>query len=135
MLIAGMFTEDRCLRLRNQQTSSGRKVFVTHKGPRQKGLFKRREEIEFPVDRPEDFEQLLKALGYQPAMVVEKKRRVWQIGDCEVALDDVKLLGCYVEIEGPDEKKISEIQESLGLADLPHIQESYACLINKKHER
>ena len=62
-------------------------------------------------------------------MIVDKKRRVWQLGDCEVALDELPLLGDFVEIEGPDEETIATVQKSLGLTDLPHITESYASLI------
>jgi len=52
--------------------------------------------------------------------------------DCEVALDQLPLIGDFVEIEGPDEAKIATVQKSLGLTDLPHITESYASLVAKK---
>ena len=68
-------------------------------------------------------------------MVVEKKRRVWQLGGCEVALDRLPLLGDFVEIEGPDDEKIADVQERLGLAYLPHILESYACLTERRSRR
>jgi adenylate cyclase class IV len=68
-------------------------------------------------------------------LVVEKKRRVWRLGDCEIALDRLPLLGDFVEIEGPDDEKIADAQRSLGLADLPHIIESYAALVDERlHE-
>ena len=71
-------------------------------------------------------------------MAVEKKRCLWRLDGCEVALDDVPLLGNFVEIEGPDVEKITHVQKRLGLADVPHIPRSYASLIrdklhNKKH--
>ncbi len=37
-----------------------------------------------------------------------------------------------MEIEGPDEEQIAEVQEKLGLADLPHIPQSYAFMIKNK---
>jgi hypothetical protein len=40
-----------------------------------------------------------------------------------------------VEIEGPDDRSIADIQRSLGLADLPHIPESYAALMIEKLRR
>ena len=65
-------------------------------------------------------------------MSIEKKRRLWRLSDCEVALDELPLLGCFVEIEGPDERTIADVQKTLGLSLLPHIQKSYAALMRKK---
>jgi predicted adenylyl cyclase CyaB len=76
--------------------------------------------------------RLLSELGYEEMLVVEKKRRLWRLDRCEVALDDLPLLGCFVEIEGPDEKEIADVQERLGLLDLPHIAKSYAHLIKEQ---
>jgi adenylate cyclase class 2 len=64
---------------------------------------------------------------------VEKKRRLWQLGGCSVALDQLPSLGDFVEIEGPDENTITNVQQDLGLADLSHIGKSYAQLISEKH--
>ena len=72
------------------------------------------------------------ALEYEKVLVFEKKRRIWRLGDCKIALDELPLLGSFVEIEGPDDKKIADVQKNLGLADLPHITESYASLVAKK---
>jgi adenylate cyclase class IV len=47
-------------------------------------------------------------------------------------LDQLPLLGDFVEIEGPDEEKIATAQEKLGLSDLSHIAEGYASLVAKK---
>jgi adenylate cyclase class 2 len=111
---------------------SKEQVVITFKGPRKKGRFKQRQEIQFEVGDPRPAEQFLAALGYGRALVFQKSRRVWRLGKCEVALDKLPLLGTFVEIEGPDEKKIAEVQKKLGLADLPHIPESYAVLMERK---
>ena len=58
-------------------------------------------------------EKLLIALGYKKKMLIEKTRRLYKLGGCEVALDYLKLLGEYVEIEGPGEKEIHEVQKCL----------------------
>jgi len=42
------------------------------------------------------------------------------------------LIGKFVEIEGPDEQIIADVQRSLGLSDLPHIKKSYAGLITAR---
>jgi len=123
---------DRCLRLRKQMVDKNESFFLTYKGAKEKSNFKKRQEIELGIKDADLARKLFSALGYEQVLVVEKKRRVWQLGTCEVALDQLPLLGDFVEIEGPDEEKIATVQKSLGLADLPHITESYASLVSKK---
>ncbi len=123
---------DRCVRLRKQMVGKNESFFLTYKGAKEKSNLKRRQEIEFEIKDADSVRKLLSALGYEQSLVVEKKRRLWQLGDCEVALDRLPLLGDFVEIEGPDEEKIANAQEKLGLSDLSHIAESYASLVAKK---
>ncbi len=123
---------DSALRIRRQLIGRKEQVVITFKGPKQKGRFKRRQEIQFDVGDARLAEQFLAALGYKPMLVFQKKRRVWRLGGCEVALDTLPLLGDFVEIEGPGEKQIASVQKKLGLADLPHIPESYASLMERK---
>ena len=72
------------------------------------------------------------ALGYKKTMTLEKKRRIWKLDECEIDLDELPLLGSFVEIEGPDSKKIAEVQRNLGLSKLSHIPETYTALIENK---
>jgi len=123
---------DRCLRLRKQMVGKNESFFLTYKGAKEKSSLKKRQEIEFEIKDADSVRRLLSALGYEQVSVVEKKRRIWQLGNCEVALDQLRLLGDFVEIEGPDEEEIATVQKSLGLTDLPHITESYASLVAKK---
>jgi len=123
---------DRCLRLRRQAVDDSERFFLTYKGAKEKSNFKKRQEIEIEITDPQATQKLLSALGYKKVLVVEKKRRLWQLGDCIVALDKLPLLGDFIEIEGPDEEKIATVQKSLGLTDLQHITESYASLVAKK---
>ena len=120
---------DRCLRLRRQLAAGGERFFLTYKGAKEKSSFKKRQEIEIEIPDSDSIRKLFSALGYQEVLVIEKRRLVWRLGDCEVALDQLPLIESFVEIEGPDEKKIDEIQKSLGLSGLPHIKKSYADLI------
>jgi adenylate cyclase class 2 len=124
-----MATSDRCLRLRRESRSGDNTLYVTYKGPRQAGAFKRRQELEFQVSDAESVRLLLAVLGYEPALVVEKTREVWELDRCQVGLDTLSTLGCFVEIEGPDEATIARVQTALGLADRTHVPESYACLV------
>ena len=123
---------DRCLRLRKQMVGKNESLFLTYKGAKERSNLKKRQEIEIEINDADSARKLLSALGYEQALIVEKRRRLWQLSDCEVALDRLVLLGDFVEIEGPDEEKIATVQKSLGLTDLPHIAESYASLVAKK---
>ncbi|MGA2173144.1 MAG: class IV adenylate cyclase [Sedimentisphaerales bacterium] len=126
---------DSALRVRRQLIGRKEQVIVAFKGPKRKGRFKQRQEIQFEVSDARLAEMLLAAIGYKKALVFQKKRDVWLLGGCEVALDELPLLGSFVEIEGPDEKKIAAVQKKLGLSDLPHIADSYAVLMTKQLRR
>ena len=123
---------DRCLRLRRQSAGDEEKVFLTYKGAKEKDEFKKRQEIEIEIKGADSVEKLLSALAYEKVLVFEKRRRIYRLGGCVVALDELPLLGSFLEIEGPDDKKIADVQKNLGLTDLPHITESYASLVAKK---
>ena len=123
---------DRGIRLRRQKSGNEEKIFLTYKGAREKDRFKKRQEIEMEITDGDSVEKLLSAIGYEKAIVFEKKRRVYRLGGCEVALDELPLLGSFVEIEGPDGEKIADVQKNLGLSNLPSIKESYAGLMAAK---
>ncbi len=125
-------SSDRALRLRRQRAGQKDNTFLTYKGAKEKNDFKKRLEIEIEVGDGDSVEKLLSELGYEKALVFEKRRQIWQLGDCIVCLDELPLLGCFVEIEGPDGGSISDVQKKLGLSDLQHIVESYACLMQQK---
>ena len=123
---------DSALRLRHQLIGRRDQVVITFKGPRREGRFKQRQEIQFEVSDARLAEAFLVAIGYKKTLVYQKKRRAWHYGDCEIALDELPFLGKFVEIEGPGEKKIADVQKKLGLEDLPHIHQSYAALMAKQ---
>ena len=123
---------DKCLRLRRQLTGQDERTFLTYKGAKEKDDFKKRQEIEIEVLDADSAEKLLSEIGYDRALVVEKKRRVWRFSQCSVALDELPSLGNFVEIEGPDSQRITDVQRKLGLTNLPHIPRSYAFLIAEK---
>lgn len=128
-------TTDRCLRLRRQSVDGSERFFLTYKGAKEKSNFKKRREIDIEIIESDSTQKLLSALGYEKVQVIEKKRRLWQLGECFVALDQLPLLGDFVEIEGPDDKTIADVQDKLGLANLSHIAKSYAQLIKEEHDK
>ena len=125
-------SSDRCLRIRRQTTAGSERFFLGYKGGREDSNFKKRQEIEMEVTDVDSLLKLFTALGYEEKVVVEKRRRLWRLAGCEVALDELPLLGDFVEIEGPDEEAIADVQTRLGLETLPHIAKSYANLIEEE---
>ncbi|MDT8303140.1 MAG: class IV adenylate cyclase [Sedimentisphaerales bacterium] len=132
---ATLIKSDKCLRLRKQIVEKSESCFLTYKGAKEKSSLKRRQEIESEIHDADSIHKLLSALGYEQVLIVEKKRHLWQLGNCEVALDRLPLLGDFVEIEGSDEEEIANVQNSLGLGDLPHISNSYASLLMEQQQQ
>ncbi len=126
---------DSCLRLRRQSIGDTERFYLTYKGPKEQSNFKKRAEIETEIADADSIEKLLAALGYEKVFTIEKIRRLWKFGDCEIALDELPSLGFFVEIEGPDDKTITEVQKRLCLAHLKHIPKSYAHLMKEQMSR
>lgn len=123
---------DKCLRIREQVCGGEKRIFLTFKGAKEKDDFKKREEIDTEVFDGGAIEQLLGKLGMKKTLVCQKKRMAWRYNSCEIGLDELPLLGSFVEIEGADDKVISQVQKSLGLSDAAHVCESYADMISEK---
>ena len=107
---------DECLRLRHDKTAGGERLILAYKGPKEQDDYKKRVELEIEVNDAGTTELLLAALGYRKALAFNKRRRLWELHGCEVALDELPLLGIFVEIEGPDSGTIARVQEMLGLS-------------------
>lgn len=94
---------DEILRLR----SDGNDNFITYKGPRIDKQTKTRVELELPLptgqESAEQFRRLLSILGFDTLLDVRKRRKKtrvdWQGCTFEVALDEVDVLGTFVELE------------------------------------
>jgi adenylate cyclase class 2 len=102
---------------------------LTFKGPVQPGEFKTREEIELQIEPAERTIALLRALGFERFLLFQKRRESWRLDDATVMLDEVPRLGLYVEIEGPSAERVQRVRSVLGLADEPHIRDSYLALL------
>ena len=111
-------------------------VIVTYKGARIPGFeFKAREEFNVTVGNGEQFEGILKRLGFRETAVVDKMREYFRYGEASIALDDVSSLGFFVEIEltgketGPEATRIiNSIAEKIGVRG-EHILSSYLELL------
>lgn len=126
---------DSALRIRCESAGERETNILSYKGPREPEKFKTRKELELAVPDADVAGRLLEALGYQKKLVFQKKRSLWRLAGCEVALDELPLLGFFVEIEGPGEVEIIQVQRRLNLDGLEHIPDSYALLMSRELSR
>jgi adenylate cyclase class 2 len=126
-LLAG----DKGLRLRQNRDidSQAEQFVITFKGPRLNGKVKSREELEVVVGNGDDAVELLEKLGFHRMLSFQKRRDSFRLDDCSVELDELPHLGCYVEIEGPDEAAVLRVREKLGLAGVHLVRASYIALL------
>lgn len=121
---------DELLRIREENS----KLTLTYKGPR-KGSFQR-PRIDFPINMK--FAEVLIYLGYSNVITTAKTRYKFKIeADCEldIAVDDVKNLGVFIEVRvGSEtgEKKAGQFLKSLGLELKPETNKGYFEDILKK---
>lgn len=126
---AGRLAQNDCgLRIRRQWTDTGHTACMTFKGAKLDGPYKSRPEFETGVEDAEVTEKIFDALGYHKHLAVEKKRSLWTLDACEVCLDTVTHLGCFVEVEGPDETAIAGVLAKLKLENQPVIKQGYASM-------
>ncbi len=122
---------DRCLRIRKHINHIGQAIELTYKGARENHRFKSRREIGLKVDKADELAELFEQLGYTARLTLEKKRSLWDYKNCKVAIDELPLLGKFVEIEGPDDAVIEQVQKELGLGSIEHQPLSYAHLMEE----
>ena len=73
-----------------------------------------RTEIEFTTDNIEAVQKLFESLGYAVIVIYEKYRRVFQLGDVKVMLDELPF-GNFIEIEAANNVLIEGMAQMLGL--------------------
>ena len=72
---------------------------------------------------------ILAALGFRPALVYEKRRQTWLLGNTEIVID-VLPFGLFMEIEGAV-NQIKAVERKLGLKDLRAESATYSQLTEK----
>jgi adenylate cyclase class 2 len=128
---------DEALRIRRETRGSETTTRVTYKGPLIEDASKTRREIETGVADGDRFDNVLDALGFSPAAVVEKERERYALDDYTVTLDTVSDLGEFVEIEREaTESAVDAVREGaidrlrdLGLDPDEQIRTSYLGLL------
>lgn len=129
---SSLLSADKGLRLRRQRSGDLERVILTYKGKRGESKFKSRAEYEVEVDNHDSMVSILDGLGYKMSLGLEKRRQIWRIDDCQVCLDELPMLGFYVEVEASSESQIEDILEKLELSDIKHIPDGYASLMKKR---
>ena len=92
------------LRLRD----SDGKYFITYKNWHldEFGKSTHCDEYETKLESSRQVQKILEVLGFEKIIVVDKLRRVWRYKDYEIAIDKVKGLGRFVEVEYKRKKKV-----------------------------
>jgi adenylate cyclase class 2 len=109
----------------------GKRAIFTYKErfPSRSGIKHQREE-ETQIENPDAMEAILEALGLTPALVYEKRRERWRLGDTEIVVDELPF-GLFMEIEGAEDN-IREIERRLAIKGLRTETATYPQLALKK---
>ncbi len=130
---------DEALRIRAQDG----KYFLTYKGPKLDNVSKTRKEFQIEINDADNMGSILSSLGFFPVATITKKRKNYRLGDFNIALDEVRNLGNFIEIELPAkdskyyEEKVESIFkfiEKLGINRKSTIRKSYLEMILGKNK-
>ena len=111
-----------------------------HKAHIKNGKKTHTEEFEVIIEDTAKMKEILLQLGFKPLVTVEKDRKIFDCGEFEASLDNIKELGSFLEIEakrdfGGIEKTIQEcinFLEKLGLEYMPAPQKGYPDMLVEK---
>ena len=91
-----------------------------------KSPIKHQEEHEVTIADPDGMDWILNSLDFRPALVYEKRRTRWKVGDAKVVIDELPF-GLFMEIEA-SVKEIKRVEKLIGAEDLPAVSETYPTL-------
>jgi len=110
-------------------------AMLTYKGPaRRRARAKIRGECQTRVADAKAIAEVLAGCGMRPMLRLQKRRASYRLGRCRVELDELPLLGSFVEIEGPSEAAIESVRRRLQLTG-PAIRSHYVRLMMAACER
>ena len=109
-----------------------RAALLTYKGPREAGRLKVRAEHQVDVPDPAAMREILRGLDYSEAFSYEKRRRRWRLEGAEITLDELPLLGFFVEVEAPEEGQVEKLIVRLGLGDREVLTTSYVHMLRDR---
>ncbi len=102
---------------------SGFSNTITFKRKVENKEFREREELELEISDLEKMRQIIKNLGFDKELIMEKYREKWKFKDVEIVIDTLPM-GTYIEIEG-NEQSIKETAKTIGLNLENKILETY----------
>ncbi len=120
--------------LRLRALDDAERGILTLKRPAGGGRFKHLEEIETEVGSVRAAAAILDGLGYRLDWYYEKRRQHWHYGVCEICVDELPQVGCYLEIEAPEENAIAAVLRELNLDPSDHTDDSYRDIFNRYQE-
>lgn len=110
-------------------------VTLTFKGPRDAALAQRgikaREELETAAADEATLLAVFARLGFAPVIMYEKRRETWHWPDCVATIDELPLLGWFVELEADDQAALLARRAQLGLTDASAVDETYVRLADR----
>ena len=110
----------RALRLRRV---AGRAILTFKERFPSSAPIKHQHEEETRIADPEVLDAILNGLGFEAALVYEKRRARWKVGKAEVAIDELPF-GLFMEIEA-SEPEIARVEELLGAARIRAESQTY----------
>src|SRR3954468_20032048 len=87
---------------------------------------KHQEEHELVVGDPDTMDAILQSLNFQPAVIYEKRRTSWDVGQAKVVIDELPF-GLFMEIEA-SVKEIKRVEKLIGAAGLRAVMQTYPTL-------
>jgi predicted adenylyl cyclase CyaB len=105
-------------------------ALLTVKGPAQSTGLHSREACDLTCTPHDQLIPLLQMLGFEQKFLFEKRRDSWKLADCLIELDTLPHFGHFLEIEGPSEEAVQNVQQKLHLVHLPLHKESYSKMVS-----
>ena len=105
---------------------------LTYKGPLAANRrTKVRSELQTRAADADALTEILRVLGFDLFVTIEKRRASYKLGRCAIELDELPLLGRFVEIEAPTERMLDTVRRKLALTD-DAVVESYLHMAGRR---
>lgn len=123
------------MRIRNQD---GRFIFGMKQKPKNESIGIEHETI---VENADELTKILDAIGFQPALFVNKKRQEYRLDQVTICADEIEGLGVFIEVEKlvDDESKAEselailwDFLSTLGVKEEDKVKHGYDTLIYRK---
>jgi adenylate cyclase class 2 len=126
--------------LRIRKTKDKNSINYKHFHPDNAEIFTHCDEIETEINSIDKIEKIFLALDFKHIITVDKEREIYQNKEFEIALDSIKELGYFIEIETlidfgsvkTAREKLFEFAKTLGLKNLKELNIGYPQLLMKK---